>query len=65
MILMAMRCQVSKAHQTKLLAARAKGIPGAVANTPPSAVDLNKNKTAAGGAGDELRSQSSSESKKL
>ena len=45
------------------MAAKAKGIPGAVANTPPSAVDLNKKKTVAGGDGEELRSQSSSEVK--
>ena len=47
----------------KTLAAKAKGIPGAVANTPPSAVDLNTKKTGDVGAGDELRSQSSSEVK--
>ena len=56
----ALRSEQSTSDKT--LAAKAKGIPGAVANTPPSAVDLNKKKTV-GGAGDELRSQSSSEVK--
>ena len=57
----ALRSEQSTSDKT--LAAKAKGIPGAVANTPPSAVDLNKQKTVEGGAGDELRSQSSSEVK--
>jgi flagellar M-ring protein FliF len=57
----ALRSEQSTSDKT--LAAKAKGIPGAVANTPPSAVDLNKQKTVGGGAGDELRSQSSSEVK--
>ena len=57
----ALRSEQSTSDKT--LAAKAKGIPGAVANTPPSAVDLNKKKTVGGGAGDELRSQSSSEVK--
>ena len=56
----ALRSEQSTSDKT--LAAKAKGIPGAVANTPPSAVDLNKKKTV-GGASDELRSQSSSEVK--
>ena len=56
----ALRSEQSTSDKT--LAAKAKGIPGAVANTPPSAVDLNKKKTV-GSAGDELRSQSSSEVK--
>ncbi len=57
----ALRSEQSTSDKT--MAAKAKGIPGAVANTPPSAVDLNKKKTAVGAAGDELRSQSSSEVK--
>ncbi len=57
----ALRSEQSTSDKT--LAAKAKGIPGAVANTPPSAVDLNKQKTVAGGDGEELRSQSSSEVK--
>ena len=57
----ALRSEQSTSDKT--LAAKAKGIPGAVANTPPSAVDLNKKKTVVGGGGDELRSQSSSEVK--
>ena len=57
----ALRSEQSTSDKT--LAAKAKGIPGAVANTPPSAVDLNKKKTVGGDAGDELRSQSSSEVK--
>ena len=56
----ALRSEQSTSDKT--LAAKAKGIPGAVANTPPSAVDLNNKKTV-GGDGDELRSQSSSEVK--
>jgi flagellar M-ring protein FliF len=46
----------------KTMAAQAKGIPGAVANTPPAPADLNTQKTE-GGADNELRSQSSSEVK--
>ncbi len=46
----------------KTMAAKAKGIPGAVANTPPPPAKLNTQKTAQTG-GDELRSQSSSEVK--
>jgi flagellar M-ring protein FliF len=57
----ALRSEQSTSDKT--LAAKAKGIPGAVANTPPSPVDLNKEKTVAGGDGEELRSQSSSEVK--
>jgi flagellar M-ring protein FliF len=57
----ALRSEQSTSDKT--LAAKAKGIPGAVANTPPSAVDLNKKKTVVGGDGEELRSQSSSEVK--
>ena len=57
----ALRSEQSTSDKT--LAAKAKGIPGAVANTPPSAVDLNKEKTVADGGGEELRSQSSSEVK--
>ena len=57
----ALRSEQSTSDKT--LAAKAKGIPGAVANTPPSAVDLNKKKTVGGGAENELRSQSSSEVK--
>ncbi len=57
----ALRSEQSTSDKT--MAAKAKGIPGAVANTPPSAVNLNKKKTAVGAAGDELRSQSSSEVK--
>jgi flagellar M-ring protein FliF len=57
----ALRSEQSTSDKT--LAAKAKGIPGAVANTPPSAVDLNTKKTVAGGDDEELRSQSSSEVK--
>ncbi len=46
----------------KTMAATAKGIPGAVANTPPAAADLATQSQASGGA-EELRSQSSSEVK--
>jgi flagellar M-ring protein FliF len=56
----ALRSEQSTSDKT--MAAKAKGIPGAVANTPPSAVDLSTKKTV-GNAGDELRSQSSSEVK--
>ena len=47
----------------KTMAAEAKGIPGAVANTPPAPADLNTARSAGGGAGGELRSQSTSEVK--
>ena len=47
----------------KTMAAEAKGIPGAVANTPPRPADLNTARSAGGGAGGELRSQSTSEVK--
>ncbi|MDA7586564.1 flagellar basal-body MS-ring/collar protein FliF [Alphaproteobacteria bacterium] len=47
----------------KTMAAEAKGIPGAVANTPPAPADLNTTRSADGGAGGELRSQSTSEVK--
>ena len=47
----------------KTMAAEAKGIPGAVANTPPAPADLNTTRSAGGGAGGELRSQSTSEVK--
>ena len=47
----------------KTMAAEAKGIPGAVANTPPAPANLNTTRSAGGGAGGELRSQSTSEVK--
>ena len=47
----------------KTMAAEAKGIPGAVANTPPAPADLNTARSRGGGAGGELRSQSTSEVK--
>ena len=47
----------------KTMAAEAKGIPGAVANTPPAPADLNTARSAGGNAGGELRSQSTSEVK--
>ncbi|MDC0650397.1 flagellar basal-body MS-ring/collar protein FliF [Alphaproteobacteria bacterium] len=47
----------------KTMAAEAKGIPGAVANTPPAPADLNTARSADGGVGSELRSQSTSEVK--
>ena len=47
----------------KTMAAEAKGIPGAVANTPPAPADLNTARSAGGDAGGELRSQSTSEVK--
>ena len=47
----------------KTMAAEAKGIPGAVANTPPAPADLNTARSAGGGVGGELRSQSTSEVK--
>ena len=47
----------------KTMAAEAKGIPGAVANTPPAPADLNTTRSAGGGVGGELRSQSTSEVK--
>ena len=47
----------------KTMAAEAKGIPGAVANTPPEPADLNTVRTAGSGEGGELRSQSTSEVK--
>ena len=45
------------------MAAEAKGIPGAVANTPPAPANLNTARSAGGGVGGELRSQSTSEVK--
>jgi flagellar M-ring protein FliF len=56
----ALRSEQSTSDKT--MAAQAKGIPGAVANTPPAPADLNTQKSAAG-PNDELRSQSSSEVK--
>ena len=47
----------------KTMAAEAKGIPGAVANTPPAPANLNTARSAGGGTGGELRSQSTSEVK--
>ena len=47
----------------KTMAAEAKGIPGAVANTPPAPADLNTARSAGDDAGGELRSQSTSEVK--
>ena len=47
----------------KTMAAEAKGIPGAVANTPPAPADLNTARSAGRDAGGELRSQSTSEVK--
>ena len=47
----------------KTMAAEAKGIPGAVANTPPAPADLNTARSEGGGEGGELRSQSTSEVK--
>ena len=47
----------------KTMAAEAKGIPGAVANTPPPPANLNTARSAGGGIGGELRSQSTSEVK--
>ena len=47
----------------KTMAAEAKGIPGAVANTPPAPADLNTARSAGRGEGGELRSQSTSEVK--
>jgi len=47
----------------KTMAAEAKGIPGAVANTPPAPADLNTARSAGSGEGGELRSQSTSEVK--
>ena len=47
----------------KTMAAEAKGIPGAVANTPPAPADLNTTRSAGGDGGGELRSQSTSEVK--
>jgi len=46
----------------KTMAAQAKGIPGALANTPPAAANL-KNQSSANGGSEEMRSQSSSEVK--
>ncbi|XDZ63035.1 flagellar basal-body MS-ring/collar protein FliF [Alphaproteobacteria bacterium LSUCC0396] len=56
----ALRSEQSTSDKT--MAAQAKGIPGAVANTPPAPADLNTQRSATG-ANDELRSQSSSEVK--
>ena len=47
----------------KTMAAEAKGIPGSVANTPPAPANLNTARSTGGGAGGELRSQSTSEVK--
>ena len=57
----ALRSEQNSSDQT--MAAEAKGIPGAVANTPPAPADLNTARSAGGGAGGELRSQSTSEVK--
>ena len=46
----------------KTMAAQAKGIPGALANTPPAAANL-ENQSSANGGSEEMRSQSSSEVK--
>ena len=56
----ALRSEQSTSDKT--MAAQAKGIPGAVANTPPAPADLNTQRSATG-PNDELRSQSSSEVK--
>ena len=56
----ALRSEQSTSDQT--MEAPAKGIPGAVANTPPPAAQLNTQSTTAGGA-PELRSSSNSEVK--
>jgi len=56
----ALRSEQSTSDKT--MAAQAKGIPGAVANTPPAPADLNTQRSATG-PDDELRSQSSSEVK--
>ena len=56
----ALRSEQSTSDKT--MAAQAKGIPGAVANTPPAPADLNTQSSATG-PNDELRSQSSSEVK--
>ncbi|XDZ69391.1 flagellar basal-body MS-ring/collar protein FliF [Alphaproteobacteria bacterium LSUCC0226] len=56
----ALRSEQSTSDKT--MAAQAKGIPGAVANTPPEPADLNTQKSATE-PNDELRSQSSSEVK--
>ena len=57
----ALRSEQNSSDQT--MAAEAKGIPGAVANTPPAPADLNTARSAGGGEGGELRSQSTSEVK--
>ncbi|NDA19207.1 MAG: flagellar M-ring protein FliF, partial [Alphaproteobacteria bacterium] len=56
----ALRSEQSTSDKT--MAAQAKGIPGAVANTPPAPADLDTQRSATG-PNDELRSQSSSEVK--
>jgi len=56
----ALRSEQSTSDKT--MAAQAKGIPGAVANTPPAPADLNTQRSATG-PNNELRSQSSSEVK--
>ena len=62
MIQMAMRFEVSRTTSDKTMAAQAKGIPGALANQPPAAANLQTRSTANGGS-EEMRSQSSSEVK--
>ena len=57
----ALRSEQNSSDQT--MAAEAKGIPGAVANTPPAPADLNTARSEGGGEGGELRSQSTSEVK--
>ena len=56
----ALRSEQSTSDKT--MAAQAKGIPGALANTPPAAANLEKQSSANGGS-EEMRSQSSSEVK--
>jgi flagellar M-ring protein FliF len=56
----ALRSEQNTSDQT--MAAQAKGIPGALANQPPAAADLETQSTANGG-NEEMRSQSSSEVK--
>ena len=56
----ALRSEQSTSDKT--MAAQAKGIPGALANTPPAAANL-ENQSSANGGSEEMRSQSSSEVK--
>jgi flagellar M-ring protein FliF len=56
----ALRSEQNTSDRT--MAAQAKGIPGALANQPPAAADLETQSTANGG-NEEMRSQSSSEVK--